>query len=83
MKPKILLTVIALMSSAAATSAQASGDISADRYWTRRTQQNTSRSAASASHEHAALASAPVAAKADTPKCPCAMMSGAHEHIAH
>jgi hypothetical protein len=83
MKRKILLTAIALMSSAVAAPALASGDVSADRYWTRQAQQTTSRSAPGASRETGTPASTIEARKADSMKCACAMMSGAHGHMGH
>ncbi len=83
MKRKFLLTVIALMSSAVAAPALASGDVSADRHWTRQAPQATSRSAAGASREAVTPASTIEAKTADSMKCACAMMSGTHGHMGH
>jgi len=84
MKTRILLTVIALASSAVATTAFASGDVSADRYWTRQAQQASPRSSAGTAHEHGAPVSmSSDTRKADEGKCACAMMSGSHASMMH
>jgi hypothetical protein len=83
MKTNALLITVALVASAFAMPAFASGDVSADRHWRREAPQATARQSTPTSHQHDASTSAVDARKVDDAMCGCSMKAGAHVAMTH
>ncbi len=82
MKPRILLTIVAVMSSALVAPALATGDAYADQVQLRQARQTTSRSIPRASRDQC-TASTTEAGKANDAKCVCEGTNDAREHMVH